>query len=140
MDEIIGALVREAGKQYAEAQKRAAAEAAARRPQGRTAAPSGAPVLAPPAIARVRPPSSPTPPPSAAPPAPPKPIAMDPDPLVFDTIVAPALPGVPVRKPDLHLLTAFQSPSGLLAGIVLSEALAPPVALRGSELFDRIER
>jgi hypothetical protein len=37
-------------------------------------------------------------------------------------------------------LTAFQSPSGLLAGIVLSEALAPPVALRGSELFDRIER
>jgi hypothetical protein len=140
MDEIIGALVREAGKQYAEAQKRAAAEAATRRPQGRTAAPTVASVLAPPPIARVRPPSAPTPPARAVPPAPAKPIAMDPDPLVFDTIVAPGLPGVPVRKPDLHLLTAFQSPSGLLAGIVLSEALAPPVALRGSELFDRIER
>jgi hypothetical protein len=139
MDELIGALVREAGKQYAEAQKRAAAEAAARRPQGRTAAPTVGSVLAPPPVARVRPPASGTPPASAMPP-PSKPIAMDPDPLVFDTIVAPGLPGVPVRKPDLHLLTAFQSPSGLLAGIVLSEALAPPVALRRSELFDRIER
>jgi hypothetical protein len=128
MDEIIGALVREAGKQYAEAQKRAAAEAAARRPQGRTAAPTVASVLAPPPAAPMRPA------------APPKPVAMDPDPLVFDAIVAPGLPGVPIRKPDLHLLTAFQSPSGLLAGIVLSEALAPPVALRGSELFGRIER
>jgi hypothetical protein len=138
MDEIIGALVREAGKQYAQAQKRAAAEAAARRPQGRTAAPTVASVLAPPSAAPMRPapPSSS----AAAPAAPPKPIEMDPDPLVFDTIVAPGLPGVPVRKPDLHLLTAFQSPSGLLAGIVLSEALAPPVALRGSELFGRIER
>jgi hypothetical protein len=125
MDEIIGALVREAGKQYAEAQKRAAADAALRRPQGRTAAPPAAP------------PRPAPPPPSTASRAP---VAMDPDPLVFDTIVAPGLPGVPVRKPDLHLLTAFQSPSGLLAGIVLSEALAPPVALRGSELFGRIER
>jgi hypothetical protein len=137
MDEIIGAFVREAGKRYAEAQKRAAAEASARRPQGRTAAPSVGSVLAPPSTAPARP-ARPSPPTVA--PSPPKPIAMDPDPLVFDTIVAPGLPGVPVRKPDLHLLTAFQSPSGLLAGIVLSEALAPPVALRGSELFGRIER
>ena len=138
MDEIIGALVREAGKQYAEAQKRAAAEAAQRQPapsrglspQNRTAAPTPASVLAPPPVA-----------PAPLRPAPPVLASDAPDPLIFDTVIAPVvLPGVPVVKPDLHLLTAFQSPSGLLAGIVLSEALAPPVALRGSQLFDRIER
>jgi hypothetical protein len=162
VDDIIALLAREAGKKFVEAQKAAALEAAKRNaaaaaaatapaapagtnPQvrnawakgivdprrgaasaGKTAAPTPAQRLAaaspppPPQPARQRPPRAPAPP-------------------AIDAFVIPEFAPEPPH-PSIALLAAFSGGTSLLAGIVLSEALAPPIALRRGQLFERLER
>jgi hypothetical protein len=103
MVDTIAAMIAEAVSARA---KEAQARAAAARPG------------APRPVAPARPPAAP-----AAAPAPRPPRA----PMQFQPIPDPASP-VPSG-----LLSAFGSSEGLLAGIVLSEALSPPIALRRDE-------
>ncbi len=142
MDEIVGAIVEQIAKNAREAARRRAAALPAatlagnaRARQAQIARALGAPVPA--ATAG----SAPAPTPAAAPPAPPP----APDPFAtdagllgssailggdspFGALLTPGDP-IPVAKPD-SLLGAFSGGGPFLAAFVLSEALAPPLALR----------
>jgi hypothetical protein len=134
VEDIVELLARQALKKIKEAQARS--EAAGQKPRVATAAiarprrafsvgPNAAPANAP---------SRPAVPRPAAPPAAAASVSAAP---VIERI-APPMKSTPL--PASPLLAAFGGGATLLAGIVLAEALAPPVALRESQLFDRIER
>lgn len=136
MEDVVALLARQAGKKFVEAQKAAAADAAKRQAAAGAAVRNAPATARPAAVAQAVPPAPvPAVPVPPAPPAPPAAPALD------AGLGGSGLPGIPAaRQAPATLLEAFGGGASLLAGIVLSEALGPPVSLRGSQLFDRLER
>jgi len=131
VDEVIGIVAEQIAKRLQEAQQRATAAqsaAAAGNPM-----PAGGGKLGPRQAMRVnavrQPPPRPAPPPTPAAPASSTGTVLA---AVGDVFGPGALSSGldPAAPAPSALLAAFSGSSGLLAGIILSEALAPPLALR----------